>query len=108
MPLNDHVCAKGKEIMGCEKGIGEGLSVTHLRLPDAVGRRVPGAGGGKVCDGHSNPPWLHQATCSSCLTLESLSSGHRSPGRMEIRLRLPTSAFLIPLLSYYPDCPDNS
>lgn len=98
-PLNDHACTKGEEIMGCEKGMEEGLSVTHLRPLDAVGRRASAAGSGMVCDGHTDPPWPHQGTRGSCLTLESLSSGHRCPGRMGIRLRLPTSALLIPLLA---------
>lgn len=96
---------KRKEIMGCETG---GLYVTHLRPLDAVGRRISAACSLMVCDEHSDPPWPHQGTWGFCLTPNSLSSGHRSLGRMGIRLRLPTSALLIPLLSYYPRCPDNS
>lgn len=59
MLLNDYVNAEREEILGCEAGMEEGLSVTHLRPLDAVGRRVSTAGSW-VCDGRSDPPWPHQ------------------------------------------------
>lgn len=78
--------------MGREAGMEEGLSVTHLRPLDAVGRRVSAACSRMVWDELSDPPWPHQGTRGSCLYPDSLSSGHRRPERMGIRLRLPNSA----------------